>query len=117
MIEDLVAKVFLTRNLVHIAHWATKSYAQHMALGDLYDALIDDIDAIVEAYQGKKELIKPYLNLPKIPDDLLTHLEDEVDWISKNRNSIAEDCTAIENLIDSLLETYLKALYKLKNLK
>ena len=44
MIEELVEKVFAARNEAHIAHWATKSFAKHMALNEFYDNIIDLID-------------------------------------------------------------------------
>ena len=37
MIEDLIARVFCTRNCAHLAHWASDSYAEHEALGSFYE--------------------------------------------------------------------------------
>jgi hypothetical protein len=36
----------------HILHWQTKSFAEHMALGEFYEALPGLIDSLVEATQG-----------------------------------------------------------------
>ena len=33
-IHECVSRAFATRNDAHIAHWNTKSYAEHVALGD-----------------------------------------------------------------------------------
>ena len=44
MIEELIAKVFEARNAAHLEHWRTKSYAEHQALGDFYDGIIDIVD-------------------------------------------------------------------------
>ena len=38
---------------VKVFHWQTDSYAQHVALGNYYDAMDDLIDTFVESYQGK----------------------------------------------------------------
>ena len=57
MIEQLIAKVFSTRNCTHLAHWRTKSYAEHVALGDFYDSVVDLIDNLVECYQGNFGII------------------------------------------------------------
>lgn len=38
---------------VRIYHWMTTSYAQHMALGGLYDGISDLTDSFVETYMGK----------------------------------------------------------------
>lgn len=34
-------------------HWQTTTHASHVALGDLYDALVKSIDGVVESYQGR----------------------------------------------------------------
>ena len=52
-INELIERVFTTRNLVHFAHWNTNSYASHMALGDLYDEIVDEVRAIREAHAEK----------------------------------------------------------------
>jgi DNA-binding ferritin-like protein len=116
MIEQLVARVFTTRNLAHLAHWKTKSYAQHMALGSFYDALIEHIDSIVEAYQGAFDLIAAVpLGAPPKPE-LIAHLTEEWKWIAKNREQISKGDTSLQNQLDSLVETYQTTLYKLKKL-
>lgn len=37
---------------LHNLHWATKSYAEHMALGGIYDKVFDLKDEIVEKIMG-----------------------------------------------------------------
>ena len=36
-----------------IYHWQTKSFAEHKALGKVYDALVDRTDDFVEVFMGK----------------------------------------------------------------
>lgn len=117
MIEELIARIFATRNAAHIEHWRTKSYAQHMALGSFYDDLISDIDSIVEAHQGAFGLVSIGVldKQPKI-SNIVTHLEDDMEWIAKNRMKICGGIPAIDNLIQGLEDSYLSTLYKLKNL-
>ena len=57
MIEELVGKVFCARNLTHLQHWKTKSYAEHQAFGDFYEGIIELIDKLVETYQGAFDII------------------------------------------------------------
>ena len=117
MIEDLVSHVFAMRNAAHLAHWATKSYSEHKALGKLYDDLIDKIDTIVEAYQGYYGLIGE-VRIMMMPKDRIADLvRTELGWIQTNREKIAKKNTMIENLIDDLMQTYSTAHYKLVNLK
>ena len=116
-VEELISKVFATRNAVHLEHWRTQSYAQHMALGDFYEGLPGAIDSIVEKYQGAFQLIGP-VPVPVPPTDaMLDHLEDEAAWIEANRDRISKRNSALGNLIDALLETYYGTIYKLRNLK
>ena len=118
MIEQLVPRVFAARDLAHKEHWATKSYAQHMALGEFYDDVIEAIDAVVECHQGMFGLIEPEApGKQKKPEDFATYLRDEADWIETNRELLSSGVGAIGNLLDTLTAVYLKAAYKLENLK
>lgn len=119
MIEQLVSRVFYTRNAMHLAHWSEQSGYRHETLGALYKSIVDDLDAIVEAFQGCFTLIKkvPPRPGPMEVDNVEKHLAEEVDWIDENRERISKDFSAIENLVDTLSATYLSALYKLRNLK
>ena len=38
---------------IHVFHWLTTSYAQHKALGNLYDDIHDKTDDFMEKYMGK----------------------------------------------------------------
>jgi Family of unknown function (DUF5856) len=38
---------------IHVFHWLTTSYAQHQALGGLYDGIHDLADEFMEVYMGK----------------------------------------------------------------
>lgn len=116
MIETLAGRVFGTRNAVHLAHWATKSYAQHVALGGFYDALPGKIDAIVEAYQGAFGLIGDVQAAVVARDGVIEHIMTEAKWITENRDAIAGGVPAIENLLDDLVGSYLSTYYKLRNL-
>jgi len=119
MIEELVARVFDSRNAAHILHWKTHSYAQHVALGDFYDGAIEHIDGIVEAFQGAFDLIKMQ-SLPKgaiVGDDLVPQLEEDLMFIHTNRGAITNGLPGIDNLLQGLEGLYMSTIYKLKNLK
>lgn len=119
MIEELVSRIFATRNAAHIAHWAATgegSFARHQALGDLYDGLIDKLDNIVEIHQGAFGLIGS-VEPRNVDGDIVDHIGAEANWIVKNREEIAGGLPPIENTLDDLVELYLKTFYKLRNLR
>lgn len=116
MIEQLVEKVFAARNATHLAHWSTKSFAEHMALGDFYDGVIDIVDKLVEAYQGYEGLIKVESLENELGKDIIKMLNEQVAWIADNREEIACDISALENIVDELSGLYLSTIYKLENL-
>lgn len=117
MIEELIARVFATRNAAHLEHWRTKSIAAHEALGEFYDAIIGSVDPIVEAHQGVFELVDVGAIDKQAPvKDIIKLMEDDLVWINKNRKQITNGLAAIDNLLQGLEGDYMSALYKLKHL-
>ena len=121
MIGRLVGTLFLAREYAHRAHLRITgpgSFAKHSALGEFYLANVDKADSITEAYQGRHSIIEiPYL--PMIDqDDPVKALEELLDDVEKIRyDAVDKKDTAIQNLIDESVSTFLSALYKLRNLK
>lgn len=113
MIEDLIKRMFEARNAAHVQHWHTNSYAQHIALGDYYDGVIDALDKYVEAYQGTFGLIKPVIE----ENDISQMIHDEIVWLNENRTEITKGIPALENIIDELTGLHMSTLYKLENLR
>lgn len=116
MIEELVSRVFATRNAVHLAHWAETSGFRHEVLGEFYDSLIDNVDSIVEAHQGAYGLIGDVKQLTVDKTDIAAHIAEEAKWIDSNRDKIAGKIRAISNLVDNLVDGYLSTHYKLTKL-
>ena len=117
-IVELIERVFTTRNLVHFAHWGTKSYASHMALGELYDAIVEQVDDIVETYQGEFGLLEGLCTeKAEATEDILSVIKGDADWLKANRSQIANGSKPIENELDTLTGCYNKIIYKLTNLK
>lgn len=118
-IGQLIAILFLSRELAHREHLRTKSYSQHVALNTFYDEVIDRADAIAEAYQGRYGIID---KIPLLDNDMAGSidmvLEKQLDAVEKLRYTAVEKSdTTIQNLIDEAVALYLSTLYKLRNLK
>jgi len=119
MIEDLVSRVFYARNLAHFEHWTVNgvgAYARHVALIEFYDNVIDNIDKLVEAYQGAFDLIGTIPKTPTKASEILAVLTEDAAWIEKNHEAICRGNRAVGNLVDGVTDTYLTAIYKLRNL-
>lgn len=119
MIEELIARVFYARNVAHFEHWRAEGvggYARHVALGEFYDGVIDELDKLVEAYQGAFELVGTVPAPKTKAEDILLLLIEDAEWIEKNHESICKGNRAVANLIDSLTGVYLSTIYKLRNL-
>jgi NTP pyrophosphatase (non-canonical NTP hydrolase) len=114
MIEELIQRAFKLRNQAHSAHWKTKSYAEHKALGHFYEGLIEDLDRLIEAYQGAFGIVG---NLEGDAKNIKEEIGNEFLWINENRNKIARDLPALENIVDELAALHLKTIYKLENLR
>jgi hypothetical protein len=72
----------LARDLAHREHLKTKSYAQHKALGKFYNDIVDNADAIAEAYQGQYGLMKNIEILGyKDSKEIIIELQAQVKWI------------------------------------
>ena len=114
---EIVATLFLSREQAHRAHLRTKSYAQHVALGEFYDEVVDLADTFAEVAQGTYGLLPeiPYKTPSKgqIADVLEAHLECVEDCKSK----FDKPCDGpLLNIIDEIGALYAKTLYKLRNL-
>lgn len=56
-LENIAAKLTYFHEQLHLLHWQTTSYAEHQALGGLYDYVHDFKDGVVEkimGYTGKR---------------------------------------------------------------
>jgi len=117
IVEELISHLFAARDTVHLMHLRTKSFSQHVALNDLYDALLESADSIAEIYQGKYGIMKipnPQFNDTEYePVEFVTELAD---WAEASRASIAPEDTNLLNEWDTLISAIFRAKYKLVNL-
>lgn len=118
MIGQFIALLFLARDLAHREHLRTRSYAQHMALGDFYKEVIELADNLAEAYQGRKGIIEIPLLENEFPTDIIESMQAQLAWLEKNRDvAVGKDERAMQNIVDEIVDLYLSTLYKLTNLK
>lgn len=113
---DLIGHLFLARDVTHVMHLNTKSYAQHKALNEFYSGIVDLADTFAEAYQGRKGLLGVIpLQAAKKTSNIVAFLEDSMSTIEDNRYDIADKTDSpLQNIIDEIISLYLSTLYKLK---
>ena len=112
--EQIIAILFLDRTLTHMEHLRTSSYAQHKALQDFYEGIIDLADSLAEAYQGYEGIMDIPLLSNTTGGKMADHLAKRVLEIQKLRKSC--DLSAIQNIIDEVVGLYLSTVYKLRQL-
>jgi len=113
---EFMGMLFLARDVSHSVHLNTRSYAKHKALQKFYENIIDLADGFAEAYQGRHGLIGAItLQSSKKTTNVTEFLEDQLEEIEKCRYEVCDKTdTALQNLIDGIVELYLSTLYKLK---
>ena len=115
---DFLGLLFLARDVAHSVHLNTRSFSKHKALNIFYERIVGAADDFAETYQGRHGLIGPItLHSAKKPSNIIEFLEDSLKQIEEGRYEICDKTdTALQQLIDNIVEVYLRTLYKLKSL-
>ena len=82
-----------SRTQAHIFHLQTQSYAQHKALQDYYDEIVELIDEYVETYQGKYDILRGYI-LPtnwKEDDNTIRYFVGLREYFQRIRTTLPQD--------------------------
>ena len=114
-LESIAAKLTYFHEQLHLLHWQTTSYAEHQALGALYDYVHDFKDGVVEkimGYTGKRPgiyKIEPLTNCK--PEQCVADLMSFASALKMygERNSFHDVC----NLADALSGEAAKTKYLL----
>lgn len=118
-LAELVMDLLHSATVTHIMHWQTTSYAAHIALGEYYDQIVDVVDAVVEAYQGKTKIILANYPIEMCkceemqPLEYLEYLSDE---LTEGRALFGTD-SEIQNLVDGIADLIDSTMYKLRRFK
>ena len=117
-LDSVAAKLTHFVDQLHLLHWQTTSYAEHQALGGLYDKVFDLKDEIVEKIMGytgarpkatKHEMLRDYsIGITKSVVTDLKSFASELESYAES-NSMPD----IENIAQSLSGEAAKTLYLL----
>ena len=113
---DFVGILFLARDVTHSVHLNTRSYSKHVALNIFYERIIRATDDFAEAYQGRYGLMGPItLHSAKKTSNVIEFLQDSLKQIEDARYDVCDKSdSSLQQLIDNIVEIYLRTLYKLK---
>lgn len=115
--SDLLWKIFFSRDIAHIKHIQTESFAQHKALNEYYDNILGIIDSILETFQGDTKTKLGFSGVTitqETVDTFEQYLETLKNDIDTNKSSFSSD---IENKLEEVKTEINSLLYKLNFLK
>ena len=115
--DELATIFFQSRTQAHVFHLKTTSYASHIALQGYYDGVIDLIDGLVEAYQGKNGLIDfkktTSVDIDASKENIISYFDNLIKFLDLKRTDSSLADTWIQNELDTLEKLLYSTKYKL----
>jgi len=112
--------IFLSSSIqAQIFHRQTKSFSEHMTLGNYYDEIIELIDGLTESFQGKYDIVTDYSSFAYVNyvglAEVIAYFEELAHQLTMLRTSVPD--SFLQNQIDGIEELVYSTLYKLRFLK
>ena len=105
-VKSIIDEMFEVRTSIHKEHLATSSYAEHIALNEFYDGILEITDRFAEAYQGRfNTRIYNSSNSVEIVSNLRKKLQEYILSLKQDKE--------LENIIAEAIEQCDETLYKL----
>jgi Family of unknown function (DUF5856) len=101
--------LFQSRDIMHLAHLDTKSYAEHKALNAYYDGILDLTDSFTEKLFGRNGRLEIVIPEAK-KQDAVTHLKGMQVIIESERDNYPSD---LQNIMDEMVGLVNETLYLL----
>lgn len=115
-LESIASKLTYFHEQLHLIHWQTSSYAEHQALGALYDYVHDFKDGVIEKLMGYagRRVQAPKME-PVVNNANATGVVTELKQFASDLKAYGEANSYhdIPNLADSLSGEAAKTLYLL----
>jgi len=113
-IPQLVAELLESVTIIHKFHLVSKSYSEHIALGEFYDAISDLADTLFETSAWRDNAIE--IPRPNLNDSTpVNYLEKLANFVEQTR--LVTTYSDLQNQMDEVKTLIFQTLYKLKNLK
>lgn len=117
-VGDFFGRLFAFNSSLKLHHWQISgkgSYAQHIALDQALDSVLENIDRLVETSYAILGDINIVIPEAKNPGDIVKHCEGFYHYLQDNRKLFPEDFT--QAIFDDYQETIQQLLYRLKRLQ
>jgi hypothetical protein len=106
-----IGTLFQSRDMMHLQHLQTTSFAEHKALGAYYDGILELTDSFTEKYFGRNKRIP--ITIPESKaTDAVSHLKSMQKLIEGEADSDNYPCD-LDNILDEMSGLVNKTLYLL----
>ena len=107
--NKFIGMLFHSRDVMHIAHLQTTSFAEHKALNGYYDGILDLTDKFTEVYFGRFKRVE--LIIPEAKNmSAVEHLKEMQQLVEGERNNYPSE---LQNIMDEMLGLINQTLYLL----
>jgi hypothetical protein len=107
--SKFIGMLFHSRDMMHIAHLQTTSFAEHKALNGYYDNILDLTDNFIEAYFGQNKRVE--IVIPEAKNmDAMSHMKEMMVMLNAERGNYSSE---LQNIIDEMLALVDKTAYLL----
>lgn len=115
-VEKLVTDLLHSATNMHLSHFMTQVYSEHIALQEYYEKIVDLVDRLVESVQGLNGKLMtnytPSVNAFDVNGGAVMYLRNLRSRIGGNRDIFGED-GAVQAIVDDILELMDITVYKL----
>lgn len=109
--SKFIGLLFQSRDMMHLQHLQTTSFAEHKALGSYYEGILELTDSFTEKYFGRNKRIPITIPESKATDPV-AHLKSMQKLIEGEADSENYPCD-LENILDEMLGLVNETLYLL----
>jgi hypothetical protein len=107
--NKFIGQLFQSRDMMHIAHLQTTSFAEHKALNAYYDGILELTDNFTEVYFGRFKRVEIVIPEAKVMSSV-EHMKEMQQLIDGERNNYPSE---LQNIMDEMLGLVNKTLYLL----
>ena len=114
---EFIGELMRARDILHIEHWQSKHWGEHISLEEIYEDLVERMDAVAELRLARGPVD---ISVEAIPEsiNIIAYLEDDlVPLIDKAKKRMDDKgFNDISAELDGIKSTVMRGLYKIKNL-